>query len=98
MMAAPDCRARRADSNMLAISSIRALIFAKASSFWMMVAPDGRAQRADSNMLAISSIRALVFEKASSFWMLAARKVPAGHSWRNYWLRWRIVISVRTEF
>ena len=49
-------RAQRADFNMLEISSIRALIFVKASSFWMITALDGRARRAHSNMLEISSI------------------------------------------
>ncbi len=56
MMAASDGRAQGAHSNMVEISSIRARVFAKASSFWMMVVPDGRAQRAHSGVHEISSI------------------------------------------
>ncbi len=55
-MAEPDGGAQRAHSNMPEISSSRALIFAKDSSFWMMAAPDDRAWRAHSNMPEISSI------------------------------------------
>ena len=68
-MAVPDGRSQRAGSGMLEISSIRALLFEKDSSFWMTAAPDGRARRAGSGMPKISSIRAQLFQKYSSFWM-----------------------------
>ncbi len=60
-MVAPDGRARRAHSDMLEISPIWALVFAKDS----MAAQDGRARKAHSNMLEISSILAWTFVKAS---------------------------------
>ena len=48
----PDGRAQRADSGMPEIISIRALIFATDSSFWMAAMPEGRARRVDSDMYA----------------------------------------------
>ena len=50
MMAKPHGRSRRADSGMLEISYIWALLFAKDSSFSMAAVPKGKAQRADSEM------------------------------------------------
>ncbi len=53
-MAAPGGRDQRAHSSMPEISSLRALIFAKTSSFSMMAAPDGRARRDHSSIPEIS--------------------------------------------